>query len=64
MIISAVLEEHLIIHQRCLEMKSTLCQTKEEFFIFHNLGLMRLYISDHAWPKKKKEKKTFLDVVL
>lgn len=48
MIISAVLEEHLIIQQLCLEMKSTQCQTKEEFFIFYNLGLVCLYILDQA----------------
>lgn len=34
MIMSTILEEHLIIQQFCLEMKSTRCQTKEEFFIF------------------------------
>lgn len=51
MIISAVLEEHLIIQQLCLEMKSTQCQTKEEFFIFYNLGLVCLYI---FFSKKKK----------
>lgn len=49
MIISAVLEERLIIQQLCLEMKSTQCQTKEEFFIFfYNLGLVCLYILDQA----------------
>lgn len=64
MIISAILEERLIIQQLCLEMKSTQCQTKEEFFIFFITWASCVYTFWIKLSKKKKKKKKVLDLVL